>query len=54
MENHQDNEATSHFFYHDLFRICKKLKKETNKLEQIISTSKGTIFYLASINLPVN
>lgn len=42
-KNHQHDKVTSHFFYQDLFRICKKLTKEMSKLEQIISTSKDTI-----------
>lgn len=33
-KNHQDDEITSHFSYQDLFRICKKLTKETSKLEK--------------------
>lgn len=40
MANHEDNEVTYHFSYHDLFQICKKLNKETSKLEQIFSNSK--------------
>lgn len=42
MANHEDNEVTYHFSYHDLFQICKKLNKETSKLEQIFSNSKET------------
>lgn len=41
--NQKYKEVTSHFSYHDLFRLCKKLKKETSKLEQIISTTKDII-----------
>lgn len=43
MANHQDNEVTSHFSYWYLFCICKKLIKETSKLEQIIPTFKDNI-----------
>lgn len=46
MTNHQNNEVTSQFSYHDLFRIYNKLTKETNKLEQIILASKDTILCL--------
>lgn len=50
MENHQEDGVTYHFSYHDLFRICKKITKETNKLEQKNSTSKGIISSLESKN----
>lgn len=43
MENHQDDEVTSCFSYHDLFHISKKITKEATKLEQIVSTSKDII-----------
>ena len=43
MVNHQDYEVTSYFSYHNIFCICKKLTKETSKLEQIVSTSKDII-----------
>lgn len=43
MENHQDDDVTSYFSYYDIFRICKKLTKETSKLKQIVSTSNDTI-----------
>lgn len=43
MTKHQEDEVTSQFFYHDLFRLCKKLTKETNKPEQIIVMSKDNI-----------
>lgn len=33
MTKHQDDDVTSQFFYHYLFRLCKKLMKETTKLE---------------------
>lgn len=45
-ETHQDDEVTSYFSYHDLFCICKKLTKETRKLERNFSTSKDTIYSL--------
>lgn len=32
MIKHQDDEVTSQFSYHNLFRLCKKLTKETKKL----------------------
>lgn len=47
MENHQDDEVTSHFSYQDLFCICSKLTKETTKLKQIISPPK-------TLSLPLN
>lgn len=43
MVNHQDDEVTSYFSYHNIFCICKKLTKETSKFEQIVSTSKDII-----------
>lgn len=43
MTKPQDDEVTSQFSYHNLFILCKKLTKEANKLEQIISTYKDTI-----------
>lgn len=52
-ENHQDDDKTSHFSYQNLFLICKKITKETCKLEQTISTSKDSIssFELKNKNL---
>lgn len=50
MTNHQYDEVTSHFSYHDIFRICKKLTKETNKLEKIVFAFKDIIFSLESKN----
>lgn len=44
MENYQDDEVISYFYYHGLFCICKKLKK----LEQIVSASKDIIYFLES------
>lgn len=41
--NHEENVVTSPFSYHYLFRICKKLNKETSKLRQLVSTSRQTI-----------
>lgn len=38
MENHQDDKITSYFSYH-FFHICKKITKETSKLEEIVSIS---------------
>lgn len=35
MENHRDDEVTSHLSYHDLFRICKK----TNKINEQTRTN---------------
>lgn len=50
MIKHHDDEVTSKFSYHDLFRLCKKLMKETTKLDKIISTSKDTIYFLETKN----
>lgn len=46
MENHQDGDVPSHFSYQDFLCICKKLIKETSKLEKIVSVSKNTIYSL--------
>lgn len=43
MPNHEEDEITSHFSYHDLFYICNKLNKETNKFEQLVFISKDII-----------
>lgn len=50
MTKQQDNDVTSQFSYHGLFRLCRKLTKETTKLEQIISTFKDTIFSFETKN----
>lgn len=53
MENHQDDGVTPHFSCHDFFKICKKLTKETNKLEQIVFSSKDIISSLELRNKTV-
>lgn len=50
MKKHQDDEITSQFLDHDLFRLCKKLTKETNKLDKIIDASQDIISSLGSKN----
>lgn len=46
MADHKDNEVTSHFSYHKLFQICKKLNNETSKLKQVDWNYKETIYFL--------
>lgn len=46
MTNHEEDKVTSYFSYQDLFHICINLTRKTSKLEQIVSSSKNTIFSL--------
>lgn len=46
MADHEENEVTYYFYYHDLFHICKNLNKEISNLKQHVSISKETIYYL--------
>lgn len=48
--NHQDDELTYYFSYHNLFHICKMITKETSKLEQTVFIFKNTTFSNESKN----
>lgn len=46
IENHKEDEVTSHFTYDDLFHKHIKLNKETSKLKYIVCTFKTTIYFI--------
>lgn len=43
-EENKVNNLTFKFTYNELFRICKILDMDSNKLKYLVSTSKTTIF----------
>lgn len=46
MENHKEDNVTSHLSYNKLFQLCKKLNKELSKLKCLEPISKMTIYFI--------
>lgn len=46
IEDREVNKIAYNFLYPNLFRICKKLNKETSKLKRPVSNFKETIFFI--------